>query len=171
MKMRLILFPTDYSEVSQAALPYAAALARDHQAQLLILHVVESLGPEGVSYDEATTQPQPAAYRQQLWEALHLTRPLDPTVPVDYALMEGEPADAIVRLAAEKQCDLIVMGSHGRSGLQRWLLGSVAETVLRHSPCPVLVVKPPVLRRGVPAEKGTDLHPGELFESTRRGRS
>ena len=58
-------------------------------------------------------------------------------------LMEGEPGEAILRTATERHCDLIVMGTHGRTGLDRIIKGSVAEHVLRRAPCPVLTVKEP----------------------------
>jgi nucleotide-binding universal stress UspA family protein len=65
-------------------------------------------------------------------------------LPVEYRLLEGDPARTILETARETGCDLIVMGTHGRSGLGRFLMGSVAERVLRKAPCPVLTLKAPV---------------------------
>ena len=67
--------------------------------------------------------------------------PTDPTVPYEHRLITGDPATAIARLAEEEQADLIVMGTHGRTGLTRLLMGSVAEAVVRRAPCPVLTYK------------------------------
>ena len=164
MHLQTILHPTDYSDVSQVALAYAVSLAHDHRARLVILHAVETLGPENVTYGEAVSELQPAGYRKRLLDDLHQIRSPDPQVPVEYVVAEGEPAAEIVRVAGEKNCDLIVMGSHGRSGVRRWLGGSVAEHVVRLASCPVLVVKGPAAQRPSPHDTGTELHPAELSE-------
>jgi nucleotide-binding universal stress UspA family protein len=145
MLFRTILHPTDFSEASAAALSYAAELARHHGARLLIMHAVETLGPENVTFGEVASRLQPENYRQRLWEDLRRVRPPRADVPVEYVLQEGQPEEAILRSAGEHGCDLIVMGSHGRRGWRRFLIGSVAEYVVRTARCPVLVVKgPPV---------------------------
>jgi nucleotide-binding universal stress UspA family protein len=154
MLFRAILHPTDFSEISQTALSYAAALAHDHGARLVILHAVETLGPENVTYGEAESKRQPEAYRQRLWDDLHQVKPPRPDVPVEYVLSEEDPVQAIIQTAAERGCDLIVLGSHGRSGLKRLLMGSVAEQVVRKASCPVLVVKEGVPPAPEPPEKG-----------------
>jgi len=141
MHLRTILHPTDYSELAQQALRFAADLAHRSGAELVILHVVDSLFPEHLSYGEATAHRQPEFYQQQLWDELRRVGPADSAVRVTYQLREGEPAAEIIREAQERPCDLIVMGSHGRTGLARVLLGSKAEQVMRGSPCPVLLVK------------------------------
>ncbi len=143
MQFRTILYPTDFSEPAQEALPYAIRLAQDSGACLIIVHAVETLGPENVTYGEATTLPQPAAYRARLWQDLRQIPIPDPQPRVEYLLREEEPVTAILRTAAERDCDLIVIGSHGRHGLRRFLEGSVAEQVVRGAACPVLVVKVP----------------------------
>lgn len=143
MQLRTILHPTDYSPLSQAALRFAVDLAQKWNAEVLILHVVDSLLPEHLSYGEATAQRQPETYQHQLWDELRKVAPADPAVRVEHLLREGEPASAIVQVAQERNCDLIVLGSHGRTGLERVLLGSIAEQVMRHSLCPVLIVKTP----------------------------
>jgi nucleotide-binding universal stress UspA family protein len=141
MEFRTVLHPTDFSDLSQTALVYAAEMAHDHGGKLLILHAVETLGPENVTYGEAVSQRQPEAYRQRLWEELHRIKPQRADVAVEYLLCKGDAAPAVLRVAAERQCDLIVMASHGRTGLKRFFQGSIAEEVLRRAPCPVLVVK------------------------------
>src|SRR6516165_4115000 len=141
MHFKTILCPTDYSELSQAALDYAAALAHHHGGRLVILHAVETLGPENVTYGEAVSRPQPDAYRQRLGDDLRRIQAPVSNVPVEHVLSDEDPVEAILRTAAERGCDLIVLGSHGRSGLKRLLMGSVADQVVRKASCPVLVVK------------------------------
>jgi nucleotide-binding universal stress UspA family protein len=164
MSPRTILHPTDYSELSHAALKYAVEEARFRRAGLIILHTVDTLGPENITFGEVASARQPDAYRQRLWDELHHETPGDPTVPVEYLLAEEDPVEAIVRTAAERHCDLIVLGSHGRQGLQRLLNGSVAEQVMRRAPCPVLVVKLPTKDAPVAAPTATEMHPGMLSE-------
>jgi hypothetical protein len=81
-------------------------------------------------------------------------RPIDTRIPVRHVVLQGDPATEIVQYARDAGIDLIVMGTHGRTGLDRLLMGSVAEKVLRDSPCSVLVVKLP---RGVPAPQAPDV--------------
>jgi nucleotide-binding universal stress UspA family protein len=132
-----ILYPTDLEAATGAAFPLACALARDRGAGLLVLHVY----PPPVCHGELVARRQPDSYYEDLEQRLHRHRPPDPTTPVEYRLVEGEAADEILRAAEDSGCDLIVMGTHGRTGLSRLLLGSVAEQVLRRAPCPVLTVK------------------------------
>jgi nucleotide-binding universal stress UspA family protein len=168
MDLQTILHPTDYSDQSQAALDYAVDLARTFGARLIVLHTVPTLGPEDVSFGEVANQKQPETYRRHLWEDLHRrARITDPHVEVEYVLSEDEPAKAINELAAQRQVDLIVLGTHGRHGLQRLLEGSVAERVIRSAPCPVLVLKPPNAQpTPLPAVGGTELHPRFLYEKS-----
>jgi nucleotide-binding universal stress UspA family protein len=164
MNLRTILYPTDFSEPSHAALHYAVQLAHDYGARLIVLHAVETLGPENVTYGEAVSQPQPASYRQRLWEDLHRIQAPDSQVPVEYVLSEDEPVTAILHTAATNECDLIVLGSHGRHGLWRLLGGSVAERVVREAACPVLVVKRASPNSKPVSEEGDELHPRNLTE-------
>jgi nucleotide-binding universal stress UspA family protein len=80
---------------------------------------------------------------QELRMMLEAIRPTDPTVACEHHLIPGEPASALVGFAEEKNVDLIVMGTHGRTGLKRILMGSVAEAVVRSAPCPVLTYRQP----------------------------
>ncbi len=138
-----ILHPTDFSTSSGYAFKLACSLARDHGSRLIMLHVAVTLGPELVTYGEAVSQREPEAYQAKLWADLRRLRPKDSTLRVEYQLAEGDPAAEIVRVAAETGCGLIVMGTHGRTGLKRLLMGSVAEQVMRQADCPVLTVKAP----------------------------
>jgi nucleotide-binding universal stress UspA family protein len=91
------------------------------------------------------------AYWQDQLESI---RPIDPRISVRHVLLEGDPADEIVRFGRDACVDLIVMGTHGRTGLERLLMGSVAEKVLRDAACSVLVVKLP---KGIPAAERADV--------------
>lgn len=167
MDIKTILHPTDLSEASKAAWRCAADLAHDYGARLIVLHAVETLGPENVTYGEAASEPQPEGYRRRLRQALHQVQPPDPGVPVEYILSEDDPTTAILHVAAERACDLIVLATHGRSGFWRWLEGSVAEQVVRRAPCPVLVTHDAPAPRPAASKVGTDessLHPHYLSE-------
>src|SRR4029077_1169716 len=105
-----ILHPTDYSETSRPALMESLSLAQEHQARLVILHVVDSLGPENLTFGESTSADQPDAYRRELFEKLRHVLPPDTHVHVDCVLSEEELVTAILRTQAEFGCDLIVLG-------------------------------------------------------------
>jgi nucleotide-binding universal stress UspA family protein len=142
--IKVILHPTDFSPRSGQALQLACVLARDAGARLIVLHVLER--PLIVYSGVALAPPAPPPSeeeRRQRREQLRQVRPPDPAVAVEYRLEEGDPATAIVQVAQEAGCDLIVMGTHGRTGLARLLMGSVAEKVVREAPCLVLTVKTP----------------------------
>ncbi|QDU93577.1 universal stress protein [Lignipirellula cremea] len=137
MKFRKILFPTDFSHTGDAAMAVATALARDSEAELLIVHVEEAPPTyEGALY-YGMVMPDTAAQQQML----DSVRPTDTRVACRRFLLEGPPAQALVQFAAEEGVDLIVMGTHGRTGLSRLLMGSVAEEVIRHSKVPVLSLR------------------------------
>jgi nucleotide-binding universal stress UspA family protein len=131
--IRDILVPIDWSESSGHAFHLAAALARDHDAQLLLLYV---LPLPAVMYG-----PPPEGFLEHMLDELRRIKPADPKVDVRYLVAEGNPAAAILRAARESHSDLIVMGTHGRTGLTRLVMGSVAEEVVRKAPCPVLTVR------------------------------
>ncbi len=139
---RSILCATDLSESSERALEMAAALARDGGGRLLVLHVAEP--PPLVRRGElARVLQEPGGYRRELEDWLRRFRPADLEGRIDYRIEEGTPAEEILHRAEEGPCDLIVVGTHGRTGLGRLLLGSVAEQVVRRAPCPVLTVRLP----------------------------
>src|SRR5438093_13157908 len=137
----LILHPTDFSDSAAQAFSLAVDLARQFGAKLLVVHVAETLGPENVTFGEAAAQLQPEGYRQRLLEQLHRQiPPPGPEIALEHLLLEGDPARAIAQIARERSVGLIVMATHGRTGLRRILMGSVAEQVLRHADCPVLTL-------------------------------
>ena len=140
-----ILFATDYSEPSQYALHFATSLARDSQAGLLIVHVSDmECYPVGELVDRI---PGPSAIELS---RLETTVPDDTNVPFERRVIcpppTGDPVDPaheIVRLAKQENVYAIVMGTHGRTGLTRLLVGSVAESVMRKAPCPVVTIRRP----------------------------
>jgi len=127
----VILHPTDFSEGSRRAFDIACMLARGG-GRLIVLHVEQVVH---VASEE---------YEGLLEERLRGFESDDPTVRVEHKLREGDLAVEILGEASASSCDLIALGTHGRTGLERILMGSVAEAVLRHAGCPVLVVKAPV---------------------------
>ncbi|NCY01489.1 MAG: universal stress protein [Planctomycetia bacterium] len=138
MSQPVILVPTDFSTASDAALPHAEALARQKSAKLLILHVEEpplAYGAGELYYG----LPEPGSDR--ILTMLQQVKPADPAVPFTHRLTIGDPAGEIVRIAGEEAADMIVLGTHGRTGMTRMLMGSVAEAVVRRAPCPVLVFR------------------------------
>jgi nucleotide-binding universal stress UspA family protein len=143
MQIRTILFPTDFSDSSDRALVLASSLARDNEARLLIVHVNEPhIGyAEGLAAAYTNLTEELRSNAEQLLE-----RVKPPFADIDYErrLIEGTPAAAIVKLAeTEEDIDFIVLGTHGRTGVSRLLMGSVAEAVVRKAPCPVLTIKQP----------------------------
>ncbi len=149
MKANKILFPSDFSHTGDAALEMATALARDSGATLVIVHVEEHpTAYGGGEFYYGIAEPVTADLRRMLAEV----KPTDPQVPYQHRLMTGyqhrlitgEPASAIARFADDENIDIIVMGTHGRTGLSRLLMGSVAEAVVRHAKCPVLTYRQPV---------------------------
>ena len=140
MKLNKILVPTDFSHTGDAAMDLATVLARDTGASIEIVHIEEppmAYGGGEMYYGI----PEPNS--DELRNMLHKVVPLDPTVPHSHHLLVGNPVDGLVRFAEEEKVDMIVMGTHGRTGLLRLLMGSVAEAVVRQAKCPVLTYKMP----------------------------
>jgi nucleotide-binding universal stress UspA family protein len=135
-----ILHPTDFSDRSEFAFRLATALARDYHANLVILHVVHE---PVVLYTEGVIPAPPEDHLEEMRERLLQLQPPSQDVTVTHRLEEGNPATEILRVAGLIPADLIVMGTHGRRGLNRLLMGSVAEYVLERATCPVLTVKTP----------------------------
>jgi nucleotide-binding universal stress UspA family protein len=132
----------DFSDASRTALEHAAELARRFHAQLLLVHVWK--GPPGAENTGVTpsalTNEEEAELAGKLedWE-----REAERIAgrEVRTLLTSGSPASEVTRIATEERADLLVAGTHGRTGFERAVLGSVAEDIVRHSPCAVLVVK------------------------------
>jgi nucleotide-binding universal stress UspA family protein len=147
--VQTMLHPTDFSERSRYAFRYACLLARELGARLIVLHVVPP-PPVTIQGEMIAYAPPEERDLEGLRERLRGYQADSPAVPVDHFLEEGDPAAVILRVAKTTPCDLIVMGTHGRTGLGRLLMGSVAEEVVRKAPCPVITVKVPTAK--VPAE-------------------
>jgi nucleotide-binding universal stress UspA family protein len=129
---KVILHPTDYSDCSEEALRLAARLAGDYGAKLVVLHVQPTNGAGG-------------GWCEGLREGLHqLRHGVDPALTTEQCIKQGDVAASIVQAAREVACDMIVMGTHGRTGLGRLALGSVADQVIRKVECPVLLAKSPM---------------------------
>lgn len=139
-----IVVPTDFSELGNAAVPVAFRLAKDQGARVILFHALvtavpfywefytPALSPKDVESLEARSREKlldlvPAAHRDK--------------VPFEVLLRHGDPSTEICALAKSNMASLIVISSHGRSGVGRFLIGSVAERVVRHSSCPVLVLR------------------------------
>lgn len=140
MNAKKILFPTDFSHHSDAALAHATTLAREAGAKLIVVHIEEPpLAYGGGEMYYGVPDPD----QTEIKRMLAAVKPKETDVPVEHRLAMGNPADEIVRVANEEKVDMIVMGTHGRSGLGRLLMGSVAEAVVRKASCPVLTFKNP----------------------------
>ena len=137
-----ILCPSDFSDRSAAAFQVACALARDHGASLIILHVRENPTPPLTEFGAIPPTELPS--RGEVLARLSEFEPRDGTIHYEQIVSDGRAAEEIVRTAEQHGCDMIVMGTHGRSGFSRFLMGSVAEEVVRNAPCPVLTLKAPV---------------------------
>lgn len=132
--LQRILCPVDFSETSERALAYADRLAQGLGAELIVAHAFDIPQEKGL-----LGQDRPAD--QQLRGQLDALRVSTPAARVTRVLHAGPPAEVICWLAQQHGCDLIVMGTHGRTGLVHLLLGSVAEQVLRQARCPVLSIR------------------------------
>jgi nucleotide-binding universal stress UspA family protein len=132
-----ILYPTDFSSYSNQAYFHAVGLAETYGASLTVVYVYKPGSADARGGD------------RRYWRSqLEQVRPTNPDIPVHHALLEGDPAAEIARYAADAGIDVIVIGTHGRTGVDRLVMGSVAEKVMREAPCSVLVVKLP---KGAPA--------------------
>jgi nucleotide-binding universal stress UspA family protein len=142
--IRTILVPTDFSERAEYALGVACSLAQALEANLVLVHVAGRSEPAA----EMSLLPRAEEVNDALWDKLNAIRPAGPQVSVSRHLRHGHAGEEILLQAAQSKADLIVMGTHGRTGLGRLLMGSVAEEVVRNSACPVLTVKLPLPASG-----------------------
>jgi nucleotide-binding universal stress UspA family protein len=157
-ELRVILHPTDFSNASKAARRVARSVARDHGARLIVLHVAPvNIYLEGRLAEEF----DPVHYQHSLDALRKRLEGPDLRYPVETLLTRGFDAEEILRVAQQTACDLIVMGTHGRTGLGRLLMGNTAESVLAKAECPVLVVKQtcgvPRCASGRPAEEAVTI--------------
>jgi universal stress protein A len=149
-RLKKILVPVDYSDCSRVAMEYALFLAKRFDAEVEVLHVVEM-----PLHGEEQTVVRPDTGKEQLLSELLMQEAVkteteffapfarDATIPIERRLLKGRPGKVIVEAATQRGADLIVMGTHGRSGFERLIMGSVTERVLRSAHCPVVVVRPP----------------------------
>jgi nucleotide-binding universal stress UspA family protein len=143
MAIKHILVPTDFSEYADYALDYAIELAQKLQARLTLLHIIDTM-PLGVVEEGSMLPP---SYWQELETNLgqsmeaSLNRLNDVGLQGESIIVHGVPFQSIIDTAKDKGADLIVMGTHGRTGLTHVMMGSVAEKVVRMAPCPVVVTR------------------------------
>ena len=140
MSFRRILIAIDSEAVATHAAEIGGELANELRAQLALVHVMD---PEPRGADVGAARDKERAMRTQEGKRLvgDFRRRLSPTTAALEFVEAGSPAEEIVKAAKNWPADLIVIGSHGRSGMRRAFLGSVAEAVMRQAPCPVLVVR------------------------------
>ena len=162
MNIHRILVPTDFSHYNDAALNYASRLAAESGAVLHLVYVHDTrelnsaLGEASYLYAGQWEEEKHLAERR-----LKRLVPTDPAVRSEDHLLIGIPESEIVNFALDHQVDLIVMASHGRSGISRLLMGSVAEAVMRKATCPVLIVKQPTPEEAAPAAQSETTMPAD----------
>jgi nucleotide-binding universal stress UspA family protein len=167
ISLRNILFATDFSEASHAALPYAAAIARRYDSQLHIAHIMSPASyiipsPPG---DLVTMECIHEAARADVRERMETLASHLKTVPHHTYVREGDVWKSLADLIQNHEIDLLVVGTHGRTGVEKLVLGSKAEEILRLAPCPVLTVGPNIAGRAkltAIESKGKDLTSVEI---------
>ena len=163
LQIKLILCPVDFSEFSVRAYRHALSVTQHYRAKLVALHIVElwrypslSFVPPGPAYDE-TCQAFCEKGNQELQELVRSNTLTNGPLP-ELVVEQGNAADSILTFATKRAADVIVMGTHGRRGYDRMVLGSVAERVMRNAPCPVLVVNKPPDDSSVVSNEGDREH-------------
>ena len=146
MEIKTILFPTDFSQGARAAMDHAISLAKDYHAKLILLYVIQDISiaewyiPSSLSAADLVEDMQKSASNEmEKWGAEVSQSVKD----VEKLVVRGVPFVEIIRTAKEKRADLIVIGTHGRTGIDHMLFGSTAEKVVRKAACPVLTVRIP----------------------------
>jgi nucleotide-binding universal stress UspA family protein len=147
LKIERILCPVDFSEFSAKACEYACSLARRYKAKLFVQHVIEPLFVTYPYYDYASAEVLNRGYREMSEKAIRnlrqATQSMADGIQPEFVVHTGLTAGSILFFAEEQDIDLIVMGTHGRQGLDRMAMGSVAEKTLRKAHCPVLTIRQP----------------------------
>ena len=146
MEIKKILFAADFSEGSSSSLPYAVDFAKRYCAKLYLVHVIYDIAKTSGSYVPHVSLDE--LYKEMETNAKAalekcFTEEMRDFKDVEHVVLKGTPYEEISRFAEENKIDLIVIGTHGRKGLDRMLFGSTAEQVVRHAPCPVLTVRLP----------------------------
>ncbi len=146
--IKSILVPTDFSDLSLAAMEYAKSFSIIFNTRIYLIHVVNDVSPVSVPMVDVNSETalKDAAEKanKELNEFMVKKFPHDNNIA--FVVRRGEVYKEIIKYAEEEQIDLIVMTTHGRTGLSRVLMGSIAEKVVRHSSVPVLTVKPMKMR-------------------------
>jgi nucleotide-binding universal stress UspA family protein len=144
MQIKTILFPTDFSNGARAAMDHAVSLARDYKAKLILLYVIQDISiaewyiPSSLSVTDLVEDMQRSADKEMDKWAGEVSAKVKET---EKLVVRGVPFVEIIKTAKEKNADLIVIGTHGRTGIDHMLFGSTAEKVVRKAPCPVLTVR------------------------------
>lgn len=149
LPIRTILFPTDFSPTSNAAFRIARSIARDYNAKLIVFHVAQfpsAMGADGVLM--YPTDYDLDALRRKLDDI-----PTGSHIEMERRLVQGNAIDEILNAAQDLNCDLIVLGTHGRTGVGRLFMGSVAEQIIRKATCAVLSVKAPIAAAVIPVDE------------------
>lgn len=148
LHLRKILVPTDMSPPAEKAIRYAAQLAEQFGGELFVVHIIEPVYPyplDGMTYFPTSLPTDPNIARRPELEANLQQRAgklqQEHRIKVKSEVRVGTAYDQIVRAARDLEADLVVVATHGYTGLKHFLLGSTAEKVVRHAPCPVLVVR------------------------------
>lgn len=153
MEFEKILFPTDFSKYSEVVIPYVVSLAKKYKSKLYMMHVIEVFLPDpdylGIYSDISKIYDD---FEKETKRNIHELKSRDEFSGIDLEtiIVIGKPFLEIIKTAKEKEIGLIVMGTHGRSGLNHVIFGSTAEKVVRKAPCPVLTVKHPEYRFVMP---------------------
>ena len=149
MNVKRILFPTDFSHCNDAALEYVSTLAAESGAVLYIVHVDEWANVSTAMGEPAYLCPPgwDLDGRREVRKRLTNVIPSVASAHYEHHYLAGSPVREILKFAEREHVDLIVMASHGRTGLARLLMGSIAEGVMRGAKCPVIVVKQPAIQR------------------------
>ncbi len=163
--LKNILFATDFSESSSVALPHVVAVARRYGSKVYLAHVIVSECYPLMSPEVSAARSEQATHRAQQ-QLVELSRQLE-GIPNESLLTRGDVTDTLTGMIKERKVDLVVVGTHGRRGFKRLLLGSVAEGIFRKSPCPVLTVGPHLAKRA-PQEMALRniLYPTDLLEES-----
>ena len=144
MQIKTILFPTDFSNGARAAMDHAISLAKDYQAKLILLYVIQDISiaewyiPSTISAGELIEDMQKSAWQEMDKWIDEVSKQVK---DVEKMVVRGVPFVEIIQTAKERNADLIVIGTHGRTGIDHMLFGSTAEKVVRKAACPVLTVR------------------------------